>query len=253
MKFILSPAKSMNFDKQDLITKHTSISFPDKTEKIMKKLKKLSAKKIGDLMNVSAAISDLNYGRFQEFSNEFTDKNAKQAILAFTGDAYRGMDASSFSSEEFDYAQQHLRILSGLYGFLKPLDLIQPYRLEMGTKIEISSKEKNLYSVWKEINTAKLSEELNGDYLVNLASNEYFKSIDVKKLNGKLLTIGFKDFKNGEYKTIMTYAKFARGLMSRYIIKNQLTDVEGIKGFNYENYTFNSSLSSENEWLFTRG
>ena len=133
------------------------------------------------------------------------------------------------------------------------MDLIQPYRLEMGTKIEISAKEKNLYTVWKETNTAKLSEELKGDYLVNLASNEYFKSIDVKKLDGKLLTIGFKDFKNGEYKTIMTYAKFARGLMSRYIIKNQLTDIEGIKGFDYENYSFNTSLSSENEWFFTRG
>ncbi len=253
MKFILSPAKSMNFDKQDLISQHTQISFLEKTEKIMKKLKKLNPTKIGDLMKVSAAISDLNYGRFQEFSSEFTEENSKQAILAFTGDAYRGMDAASFSQEEFDYAQQNLRILSGLYGLLKPLDLIQPYRLEMGTKIEISPNEKNLYAVWKETNTAKLSEELKGDYLVNLASNEYFKSIDTKKLNGKLLNIGFKDFKNGEYKTIMTYAKFARGLMSRYIIKNQLKEVEGIKGFDYENYSFNSSLSSENEWLFTRG
>ena len=253
MKFILSPAKSMNFDKQTIISSHTAISFPEKTEKIMKKLKKLSAKKIGDLMSVSAAISDLNFGRFQEFSNEFTENNSKQAILAFTGDAYRGMDAASFSKDEFEYAQNHLRILSGLYGLLKPLDLIQPYRLEMGTKIEISKKEKNLYSVWKEINTNKLSEELKGDYLVNLASNEYFKSIDLKNLDGKLLNIGFKDFKNGEYKTIMTYAKFARGLMSRYIIKNQLIDIEGIKGFDYENYSFNTSLSSENEWLFTRG
>ena len=253
MKFILSPAKSMNFDKQTIISSHTAISFPEKTEKIMKELKKLSAKKIGDLMSVSAAISDLNFGRFQEFSNEFTENNAKQAILAFTGDAYRGMDAASFSKDEFEYAQNHLRILSGLYGLLKPLDLIQPYRLEMGTKIEISKKEKNLYSVWKETNTNKLSEELKGDYLVNLASNEYFKSIDLKNLDGKLLNIGFKDFKNGEYKTIMTYAKFARGLMSRYIIKNQLIDIEGIKGFDYENYSFNTSLSSENEWLFTRG
>ena len=253
MKFILSPAKSMNFDKQDIISTSTNISFSDKTEKIMKKLKKLSAKQIGELMKVSANISDLNYGRFQEFSNEFTDDNAKQAVLAFTGDAYRGMDASSFTKEEFKFAQNHLRILSGLYGLLKPLDLIQPYRLEMSTRIEISTKEKNLYAVWKENNTKALSEELKGDYLVNLASNEYFKSIDTKKLDGKILTIGFKDFKNGEYITIMTYAKFARGLMSRYIIKNQISDVEEIKGFDYENYTFNTNLSTEMEWMFTRG
>lgn len=253
MKFILSPAKSMNFDKQTIISDFTQISFPDKTEKIMKKLKPLSSKKIGELMNVSTAISDLNYDRFQSFSAEFTEANSKQAILAFTGDAYRGMDANSFSKTEFDYAQNHLRILSGLYGLLKPLDLIQPYRLEMGTKIQISAKQKNLYEVWKENNTKALSEELKGDWLVNLASNEYFKSIDTKELDGKILTIGFKDFKNGEYKTIMTYAKFARGLMSRFMIKNQLTDIEGIKGFDYENYSFNEPLSRENEWIFTRG
>ncbi len=253
MKFILSPAKSMNFDKQDVISTSSQISFPDNTEKIMKKLKKLSAKQIGNLMKVSANISDLNYERFQKFSTEFTEDNSKQAILAFTGDAYRGMDATTFSKKDFEFAQNHLRILSGLYGLLKPLDLIQPYRLEMSTKIEISAKEKNLYAVWKENNTEALSKELKGDWLVNLASNEYFKSIDNKQLDGKILTVGFKDFKNGQYKTIMTYAKFARGLMSRYIIKNQLTDIEGLKGFDYENYVFNNELSSDNEWVFTRG
>lgn len=253
MKLILSPAKSMNFDKQDVTSSSSQISFPDKTEKIMKKLKKLSAKQIGDLMKVSANISDLNYERFQKFSTEFTQENAKQAVLAFTGDAYRGMDASSFTQEDFEYAQDHLRILSGLYGLLKPLDLIQPYRLEMSTKIQVSAKENNLYDVWRKTNTQKLSEELKGDWLVNLASNEYFKSIDTKKLDGKILTVGFKDFKNGQYKTIMTYAKFARGLMSRYIIKNKLSDIEGIKGFDFENYVFNNELSSEKDWVFTRG
>ena len=253
MKLILSPAKSMNFDKLDIISTSSQISFPEKTEKIMKKLKKLSAKQIGKLMNVSANISDLNYERFQKFSTEFNEQNAKQAILAFTGDAYRGMDALSFTKEDFKYAQDHLRILSGLYGLLKPLDLIQPYRLEMSTKIQISAKEKNLYEVWKETNTQKLSEELKGDWLVNLASNEYFKSIDTKVLNGKILTVSFKDFKNGKYKAIMAYAKFARGLMSRYIIKNSLTDIEEIKGFDYEGYVFNNELSSENDWVFTRG
>jgi cytoplasmic iron level regulating protein YaaA (DUF328/UPF0246 family) len=253
MKFILSPAKSLSFEKQTVMSGFSSISFPDKTEKIMKKLKKLSAKKIGELMKVSANISDLNHERFQKFSTEFTEDNSKQAILAFTGDAYRGMDALTFDATDFVFAQDNLRILSGLYGVLKPLDLIQPYRLEMSTRIVISAKEKNLYEVWKETSTAKINEELAGSVLVNLASNEYFKSIDTKKLNGDLLTIGFKDFKNGEYKTIMTYAKFARGLMSRYLIKNKITNPDDIRGFDYENYVFNNKLSSENEFIFTRG
>ena len=253
MKFILSPAKSLNFDKQSVITESSSISFPDKTEKIMKKLKKLSAKKIGELMKVSANISDLNYERFQNFSTEFTEENAKQAMLAFDGPAYKALDALTFDTKDIAFAQDNLRILSGLYGVLKPLDLIQPYRLEMSTRIEISAKEKNLYEVWKETSTAKMNEELNGSVLVNLASNEYFKSLDTKKLNGDLLTVGFKDFKNGQYKTIMTYAKFARGLMSRYIIKNKITNSDDLRGFDYENYVFNNELSSDSDMIFTRG
>lgn len=253
MKFILSPAKSLNFDKQSVVTDYSSISFPDKTEKIMKKLKKLSAKQIGELMKVSANISDLNFERFQSFSTEFTEENAKQAVLAFDGPAYKAMDALTFDKADFTFAQENLRILSGLYGVLKPLDLIQPYRLEMSTRIAISAKEKNLYEVWKETSTAKLNEELNGGVLINLASNEYFKSLDTKKLNGDLLTIGFKDFKNGQYKTIMTYAKSARGLMSRYIIKNKITNSDDLRGFDYENYVFNNDLSTDNEMMFTRG
>lgn len=253
MKFILSPAKSLNFDKQTVITESSSISFPDKTEKIMKKLKKLSAKQIGELMKVSANISDLNFDRFQNFSTEFTKDNAKQAVLTFDGPAYKALDALTFDAIDFGYAQENLRILSGLYGVLKPLDLIQPYRLEMSTRITISAKEKNLYEVWKETSTARINEELAGSVLVNLASNEYSKSIDTNKLNGDLLTIGFKDFKNGQYKTIMTYAKFARGLMSRYLIKNKITNPEDIRGFDYENYIFNNQLSGDKEWIFTRG
>ena len=253
MKFILSPAKSLNFDKQTVITESSSISFPDKTEKIMKKLKKLSAKQIGELMKVSANISDLNFDRFQNFSTEFTKDNSKQAMLAFDGPAYKALDALSFDKKDVDFAQENLRILSGLYGVLKPLDLIQPYRLEMSTRIAISANEKNLYEVWKETSTAKMNEELDGSVLVNLASNEYFKSIDTKKLKGDLLTIGFKDFKNGQYKTIMTYAKFARGLMSRYLIKNKITNPGDIRGFDYENYVFNNQLSGDKEWIFTRG
>ncbi|MEN8927268.1 MAG: peroxide stress protein YaaA [Flavobacteriales bacterium] len=253
MKLILSPAKSLNFDKQSVTKDFSSISFPEKTEKIMKKMKKLSAKQIGELMHVSANISDLNYERFQNFSNEFTTENAKQAVLAFDGPAFKSLDALTFDAKDFAFAQENLRILSGLYGILKPLDLIQPYRLEMSTRIAISPKEKNLYEVWKETSTAKMNEELNGSVLVNLASNEYFKSIDTKKLNGDLLTVGFKDFKNGQYKTIMTYAKSARGLMSRYIIKNKITSRDDLRGFDYENYVFNNELSTEGEFVFTRG
>ena len=196
MKFILSPAKSLNIEKQTVITESSSISFPDKTEKIMKKLKKLSAKQIGELMKVSANISDLNFDRFQNFSTEFTKDNSKQAMLAFDGPAYKALDTLSFDKKDVDFAQENLRILSGLYGVLKPLDLIQPYRLEMSTRIAISANEKNLYEVWKETSTAKMNEALDGSVLVNLASNEYFKSIDTKKLKGDLLTIGFKDFKS---------------------------------------------------------
>ena len=151
-----------------------------------------------------------------------------QAILAFTGDAYRGLDAKSFTKKDFDFAQENLRILSGLYGVLKPLDLIQPYRLEMGSKLKISAKEKNLYSYWKDTSVKYLNKEMKGELLVNLASNEYFKSIDLKQLNSDVLTIHFKDFKNGDYKTIMTYAKFARGLMSQFIIKNKISNNEKI-------------------------
>jgi len=204
-------------------------------------------------MKVSANISDLNFERFQKFSNNFTTKNSMQAVLAFSGDAFRGLDARSFDSKDFEFAQENLRILSGLYGILKPLDLIQPYRLEMGSKIHISTKEKNLYSFWKETSTNFLNKEMNGELLINLASNEYFKSIDLKQLKSDVLTINFKDLKNGEYKTIMTYAKFARGLMSKYIIKNKISDPEEIRGFDYENYTFNNQFSTEKEWLFTRG
>lgn len=253
MKLVLSPTKSLNFGKQSIITKSTSISFPDKTEKLVGKLKKLSAKQIGNLMNVSANLSDLNFERYQSFSSEFTEDNSKQAILAFTGEVFRGMDPSNFSKKEFDYAQDHIRILSGLYGVLRPLDLIQPYRLEMGTKLAVTTKIKNLYQFWKETTTEHLNKELNGDVLINLASNEYFKSIDTKSLNSDILTLVFKDNKNGVYKSIMTYAKLGRGYMTKYIVKNQVKNIDDIRGFDYEGYIFNNDLSSDWEWVFTRG
>lgn len=250
---VLSPAKSLDFESPAQTKKSSELLFKDETNRLIKKLKKLSSKKIGDLMSISPALSDLNYNRYQNFSDTFTQENAKQAILAFTGDVYRGLDAGSFNEKELSFAQDHVRILSGLYGLIKPLDLIQPYRLEMGTKLDVTPKIKNLYAFWDDKITSQLNKELNGELLVNLASNEYFKAIQPKKLKSDILTIDFKDYKNGEYKTIMTYAKLARGYMTNYIIKNGIDDIESIKGFDYEGYVFNNQLSKDLNWVFTRG
>lgn len=250
---VLSPAKSLNFEPQNLIKKSTSIDFPDKTQVLVKKLKRLSSKKIGNLMSLSPKLSDLNYERYQSFSESYDLKNAKQAILSFTGDVYRGLNADDFNEKDFDFAQNHVRILSGLYGLIKPLDLIQPYRLEMGTKFEVNAKTKNLYGFWKETVTAQLNEKLKGEILINLASNEYFKAVDVKKLNSDVLTINFKDNKNGQYKSIMTYAKLARGYMTNFIVKNKIDDLDALKAFDYEGYIFNQEMSKDLDWTFTRG
>ena len=250
---ILSPAKSLDFDTPSQTKSSSKIIFEEETNKLVKKLKKLSAKKIGDLMSISATLSDLNYQRYQDFSQEYTTENSKQAILAFTGDVYRGLEATSFTEKEFEYAQNHIRILSGLYGLIKPLDLIQPYRLEMGTKFQITPKVKNLYEFWKDKITTELNRTLDGDILINLASNEYFKSVDVKNLKSDVLSIDFKDNKNGQYKTIMTYAKLARGYMTNYMVKNKVTNIDELRGFDYEGYTFNNELSQDLNWVFTRG
>lgn len=250
---VLSPAKSLNFEKQHLIEEYTSVEFPKEIVNLTKKLKKLTPKKIGNLMSISPALCDLNYERFQQFSEDFTEENAKQAILAFTGDVYRGLEAETFNKKDFEFAQENIRILSGLYGVLKPLDLMQPYRLEMGTNFEVSPKVKNLYAYWQDKVTKKLNEELSGETLINLASNEYFKVVDQKKLKSDVLTLNFKDFKNGQYKAIMTYAKLARGYMARFIVKNKIADLESLKAFDYEGYQFNPSLSSDLDWTFTRG
>lgn len=250
---VLSPAKSLNFDKQDLIDKSTDINFPKKTNELVKVLKNFSAKEIGDLMSISANLSDLNFERYQEFSKKYTSENAKQAILAFTGDVYKGLEAEKFDKKDFDFAQDHVRILSGLYGVIKPLDLIQPYRLEMGTKLEVSEDAKNLYEFWSETNTKLLNKELNGEMLINLASNEYFKSVNVKDLKSDVLNVDFKENKNGKYKIIAFYAKVARGYMTNYIVKNKINKPEDLRGFDYDGYSFNESLSKENNFVFTRG
>ena len=205
-------------------------------------------------MDVSAKIAELNFERFAAWRTPFTPKNSKQAVLAFKGDVYTGLDAESLKANDFKFAQNHLRILSGLYGLLRPLDLMQPYRLEMGRKIE-TDRGKNLYEFWDETITEGLNQQLKkikSEYLINLASNEYFKSVKPKLLNAEIITPAFKDYKNGEYKMMGVYAKKARGMLSRYIIQNQMTDPELIKDFNEDGYKFNKKLSEGNTWVFTR-
>src|SRR5690606_22876257 len=252
MKLVLSPAKSLDFESKLPISNYTEAYFLAEAERLNKLLKKKSAKSLSKLMNISADLGQLNYERNQEWSLPFTEKNARPAIYAFSGDVYRGLDAYSIEVEKMEYVQDTVRIISGLYGLIKPLDLIQPYRLEMGTKFPVG-KNKNLYEFWKKKITQTLNDELKeDDFLLNLASNEYFKAIDTKVLKVPVITASFKDFKNGEYKTIMTFAKLARGYMTRYIIDTKAKTIQDLKGFNYEGYSFSEAMSDETELVFIR-
>ncbi|MEM5567045.1 peroxide stress protein YaaA [Psychroserpens sp. AS72] len=252
MKLVLSPAKSLDYDSKLPTKKSTEARFLDQSLRINKLLKKKSAKSLSKLMKISDNLGQLNYVRNQEWTLPFTKDNARPAIYAFSGDVYRGLDAYSIESKKLDKVQDTVRIISGLYGILKPLDLIQPYRLEMGTTFPIG-KNKNLYEFWKKQVTQSLNEELEDDELfLNLASNEYFKAIDTKALKVPVITIKFQELKNGQYKTIAIFSKLARGLMARYIIETNAKTIEDIKGFNAENYRFTEDLSSNNELVFTR-
>ncbi|QTD37270.1 peroxide stress protein YaaA [Polaribacter batillariae] len=252
MKIIISPAKSLDFESKVPTSLHTQPRFLEASEKLNKKLKTLSKKKLADLMSISDDLASLNYERNQEWKIPFTEKNAKQAIYAFTGAVFQGIDVNSMDEKKLPLLQERLLILSGLYGLLKPLDLILPYRLEMGTKLKVGRKE-NLYQFWGDTLAKSLNEELEeGELLINLASKEYFKALPKKALKVPMITPVFKDFKNGQYKTIMTYAKKARGLMVRYIIENNIKTLEELKGFNVEGYGFSEKMSSVNELVFTR-
>ncbi|WP_412560137.1 peroxide stress protein YaaA [Winogradskyella sp. MIT101101] len=252
MKLVLSPAKSLDFETKLPTTKTTEGCFLAEAERLNKLLKKKSAKSLSKLMKISDNLGQLNYERNQEWSLPFTKDNARQAIYAFSGDVYRGIDAYTIDTKKLDKVQDTVRIISGLYGILKPLDLIQPYRLEMGTRMPVG-KNKNLYEFWKKKVSQTLNDELEDDELfLNLASNEYFKAIDTKALKVPVVTANFKDLKNGEYKTIMTFAKLARGYMTRYIIDTDAKTLDDVKGFNYEGYGFSEDLSSENELVFIR-
>lgn len=252
MKIIISPAKSLDFESNVPTTLHTQPQFLEKSETLNKKLKSLSKNKLSDLMSISDDLARLNYERNQEWKTPFTPKNAKQAIYAFTGEVFRGIDIASLDDKKLPLLQDRLRILSGLYGLLKPLDLIQPYRLEMGTKLKVGRKD-NLYQFWGDALANALNDELEDDeLLINLASTEYFKAVDEKTLKVPMITPVFKDYKNGQFKVIMTYAKKARGLMVRYIIDNNVNTLDELKGFNSEGYGFDENMSSEYELVFTR-
>lgn len=252
MLVVISPAKKLdeNCDK-NLVTNFTIPPYLEDSKKIIKSLRKYSTDKLSKLMNISEKISLLNYERYIKWSLPFNKKNAHPALLLFQGDVYKGISVSDFKKEDFIYAQKSLRILSGLYGILKPLDLIQPYRLEMGTQIKIG-KHNDLYDFWGDEITKAINEDKNSDYLINLASVEYFKSINKEKLNAKLINVIFKEKRNGSYKIIGINAKKARGLMSRYIIKNKISNPMKLKKFKEENYSYNKNLSSDSDWIFTR-
>ncbi len=252
MKIIISPAKSLDFENKVATDSFTNSDFLEHSEKLQKKLKTLSRNKLSELMKISDDLANLNYERNQAWSVPFDLENAKQAVYSFTGEVYRGLDVYSLPDEKIPALQDKLRILSGLYGLLKPLDLIQPYRLEMGTRLKVGRTE-NLYKFWGDTLANSLNEELEDDELfVNLASAEYFKAVPKKVLKVPMIVPVFKDFKNGQYKTIMTFAKKARGLMVRYLIENDIETLDGIKGFNVDGYGFSEEMSEGNELVFTR-
>ena len=252
---VISPAKKLNFNADSPIKAFTQCDFLDESKKLVDKAKDYTFDDIMKLMSVSENIANLTVQRFQDWKLPFDEQNAKQAALAFNGDTYTGLGAETFSQDDFNYSQDHLRILSGLYGLLRPLDLIQPYRLEMGTTMN-NSKGKNLYEFWG----TKISEQLNRDinnhkskYIVNCASDEYFKVIDLPTLNVPVIKPIFKDVKNGIPKVISFFAKRARGMMSKFIIKNRVQSIDDLHGFNDNGYKFQPAQSENHELLYIRG
>ncbi|MDX1816443.1 MAG: peroxide stress protein YaaA [Marinobacter sp.] len=253
MLMVISPAKTLDYESPLATNAYTQPEFLDDACELVDQLKTLEPHQISNLMSISDKLGQLNADRFRTWHTPFTPDNARQAILAFKGDVYTGLAAESFSEDDFQFAQEHLRMLSGLYGVLKPLDLMQPYRLEMGTRFE-NHRGKDLYAFWGSRITEEINRLLTNDdgVLVNLASNEYFKSIRKKELEGRLITPQFKDWKNGQYKMISFYAKKARGLMCRYAIQNRITQADDLKGFDLDGYYFSEDQSKGDNWVFLR-
>lgn len=253
MKILISPAKSMDYKSALPIDTCTQPIFTKEAEELNNTLKDLSKKEMSDLMKISDNLTNLNYERVRKFELPFTSENARPAIFAFSGDVYVGLDVYTLPKNKFNLLQDRLRILSGMYGILRPLDLMQPYRLEMGTRLKVN-KTPNLYEYWGDTLTDLLNEEMEAnELLVNLASNEYFKSINPQKLKSTLITPVFKDFKNGELKVIAFHAKKARGRMARYLVENNITNLDGIKSFDVDGYAFSQAETTDvNSPVFTR-
>lgn len=252
MKLIISPAKSLNYESELPTSFSTESSFLSEAQQLNDLLKKKSAKDLSELMHISPNLGQLNYERNQTWSLPFTSKNSRPAIYAFSGDVYRGLDAYTIQESKLKNLQNTVRVLSGLYGVLKPLDLVQPYRLEMGTKFPVENS-KNLYEFWRKKVTKALNDDLKeGELFVNLASQEYFKVIDVKLLKEPVVHVDFKEFKNDQYKTIAIFAKLARGYMTRFIIENSIETIEGLKDFAIKGYGYDANLSTDTKLVFTR-
>ncbi len=254
MILVISPSKTLDFQGQQY-PNHTQPEMLKKSQRLIEGLKKLNPGQVRKLMGLSEKLAQLNWQRYQDFSVPFSPTNARQALFAFKGDVYSGLAAETFNAEDLDFAQDHVRILSGLYGVLRPLDLIQPYRLEMGTKIG-AGRSKNLYEFWDTLVTEAISRDLQHEkqpVLVNLASEEYFKVIRPEALNGPVLKITFKENRNGTYRVIGIHSKRARGLMVNYVVANHLEKTDDLRNFSSEDYTFNADLSTDAELVFCRG
>ncbi len=254
MLTVISPAKSLDFESPAHTKRFSDPVFLSSSRELITELRKQSPAQISKLMKISPKLGELNAQRYKAWKPPFTPDNAKQALLAFRGDVYMGLDADTLTSRDLTFSQKHLRILSGLYGVLKPLDLIQPYRLEMGTRFR-NKRGKDLYEFWGERLTTAVREELSGHRnktLVNLASNEYFRSIDAASLGHRIVTPVFKDYSNGTYRILSFFAKRARGRMASHIIRERINKPEDLKRFDLDGYRFAESLSDEDTWVFTR-
>lgn len=249
---VISPSKSLSEIKNDNFKLFTTPPFLRESGKLVDELKKLSFQELGNLLAIGEKLAILNWERYQKWSTPFTLANSRQALLSFSGDVYAGLKSADFSSDDIAHAQGHLRIISGLYGLLRPTDLIQPYRLEMGINLKVLGKQ-SLYDFWRKLITDRLNEEIGGKgLLVNLASAEYFKAIDLKFIKGKLVNIEFRENKPDGLKVIPILSKRARGLMARYAIKNKINDPDQLKLFDYEGYMYSDPLSTESKWVFIR-
>lgn len=256
MLVLISPAKIQNFNPQSVTEQYTLPEFLKQSEQLIQLIKELSTSELAKLLDINSNLTQLNIDRYFNWHLPFSPQNAKQAVLTFDGEAFRGLNAKTFSSDDFDYAQSHLRILSGLYGVLRPLDLIQPYRIDVSSKLR-NPKGPDLYAFWKEkVSASVLKAMKNGDkqeFILNLMSKEYLKTLDLKHKKVKIIDVEFYEMKDDKYKQIVIYTKKARGLMAQYVIKNRIEDIEDLKGFSAENYWFSPQLSTDSKLVFTRG